>query len=139
MGRWALVIVAVLVAVFVAAAGVFVIQHDWLVEDLMERIHEGDESAWATSQAQAAAETPDWDLVRGPAIGFVEMADALKAAKHADIRASADGYVAAAASLMDSVTRSDADQFRQSVAALKKSCADCHFDGGIGGELAADD
>lgn len=90
-------------------------------------------------QAQATAETPDWDVLRKPAIGFVEMADALRPAKHADIRASADGYSAAAASLLDSVRRSDAEEFRQSVAALKKSCADCHFDGGIGGELGEDD
>ena len=139
MGRWGMGFVAALVAAFVVAAGVFVIRHDWLVEDLMGRIHEGGESPWAVVQAQATAETPDWDVLRKPAIGFVEMADALRAAKHADIRASADGYSAAAASLLDSVRRSDAEEFRQSVAALNKSCADCHFDGGIGGDLGEDD
>ena len=135
MGRWALVIVAVLVAVFVAAAGVFVIRHDWAVEDFMERIHDGATSPWAVVKAQVGADTPDWDAVRKPATGFVEMGEVLTSAKSADIRASADGYVAAAPGIMDAVTRQDADAFRRSIGALEQSCHDCHFDGGVGGKL----
>lgn len=138
MGRRTLLFLGAILAVFAAAAGVFVIRHDWLVEELMERVHEGNESPWAVVKVQAGAETPDWERLRDAAIEFVEMARALEAAKHAGIRASADGYATAAAGLSDSVARADAGRFRESAAALGASCGDCHFDGGVGGTLRGD-
>lgn len=139
MGRWVLVIGGVAAAALMIAAGVFVIRHDWAVEDLMEELHDGADSSWGIVRRQAGAESPDWDAVRQPASGFVEMARVLGAAKHADIRASADGYATAATQLMDSVERHDAEAFRESVRGLERSCGDCHFDGGVGGRLAVAD
>ena len=138
MRRGLLVVAAVAAAAFMVAAGVFVIRHDWAVEDLMEELHDGEGSSWAIVRAQAAAESPDWEAVRQPASGFVEMARALEGAKHADIRASADGYATAATQLVDAVDRHDAEAFRESVRGLERSCGDCHFDGGVGGTLARD-
>ncbi len=145
MGRWALVIVAMLVAAFVAAAGVFVIRddlprqewprHDWRVEYQMGRIHEGKNSFWAIVKGHAKAETPDWGAVQEPVIGFVEMSELLKTSKSVEIRQSADGYVAAVTGIVDAVTRQDAEAFRQSLDLLETSCQDCHFDGGVGGKL----
>lgn len=135
MGRGALLILAMAVAAFLVAAGIFVVRHDWAVEDLMERIHEGKDSPWAVARDQAARETPDWEAVRGPAIGFVEMARALEGAKHAEIRASAEGYATAAAGVLEAVNRADPVAFRETLGGLERSCGDCHFDGGVGGTL----
>ena len=135
MGRWALVIAAVLVAGFVAAAGLFVIRHDWLVEELMEQVHAGEDSPWAAANRQAQVETPDWVALRAREPDFVAMGEALKSAKNADIRQSADGYVAAVTGMQNAVIEQDAEAYRQSFAALKKACNDCHFDGGVGGML----
>jgi len=128
-----IVVAAVLAAALAVAAGVFVIRHDWLVEDLMERVHEGKDSPWAVARTQADADPPDWGSL-GEGVGaFAEMAEALKGAKHADVRASADGYADAATDLADAVRQKDAEGLRRAVAVLGKSCADCHFDGGVGG------
>lgn len=135
MGKWVMVSAAILVGLFVVAAGVFVLRHDWLVEELMERVHEGNESAWGVVQRQAASESPDWSQVQDSLDGFVEMADALRAAKSSEIRDSADGYISAVKSLGASITRQDGAAFQQATAALKESCTDCHFEGGVGGQL----
>ena len=145
MGRWALLIAAMLVAAFVAAAGFVVIRHDqpqqewprhdWRVEYQMGRIHEGKNSAWSIVKGQAKNETPDWGAVQEPVIGFVEMSELLKTSKSVEIRQSADGYVAAVTGIVDAVTRQDAEAFRQSLGSLETSCHDCHFDGGVGGKL----
>ena len=138
MRRSVLVIAAVAAAAFMVAAGLFVIRHDWIVEDLMEELHEGNDSPWALVRSEAAAESPDWEKVLGPSIAFVEMAEALEGAKHADIRASAEGYASAARHLADAVERRDSGTLRDSVRGLERSCGDCHFDGGVGGTLARD-
>lgn len=138
MRRWLTVIAATGLAALAAAACVFVIRHDWIVEDLMERVHEGRESPWAIVQAQGIRDTPDWELLGTRVAPFVEMADALERAKHPDTRASAEGYAAAARSLEGAVRAADAARLREAIGALGKSCTDCHFDGGVGGVLDPD-
>jgi hypothetical protein len=131
-------IAAVPVAAFLVAAGVFVIRHDWLVEELMERVHEGNRSPWAIAGTQARAEVPPWESVRQTGLAFVEMGQALESAKSADIRDAADGYVAAATGFMDAATRQDPEALRGAFGALERSCNDCHHAGGVGGTLAKD-
>lgn len=129
-------IVAAASGALAIAAGVFVVRHDWAVEELMEKIHVGEDSPWTLVKREAAAESPDWERALGPSNGFVEMAKALEGAKHPDIRASADGYSSAAVGLVEAVKRHDAEAFRESVRGLERSCGDCHFDGGVGGALS---
>ena len=138
MGRVMRTVLAVAGVVVVAAAAVFVVRHDWAVENLMKQIHGGKASPWSMVRAQAAAESPLWGEIRGPAEGIVRMARTLVDAKNADIRAAADGYVAAASDLIDSVHREDGPGFRAAVRGLERSCADCHSVGGVGGRLALD-
>lgn len=138
MRRRLLVVVAIVAAALAVAAGVFVVRHDWVVEDLMERVHEGNDSPWAIVRRQAATDAPDWDALREPLTGFTEMAEALRAAKSADIRESADGYLDAVAGLGEAVGSRTTEGFRRSVTALGTSCRDCHFDGGMGGTLGDD-
>lgn len=138
MRRWLVGIVAAGLAALAVAAAVFVIRHDWAVEDLMERVHAGRESPWAAVRAQGPRDAPEWELLRARVPIFLEMAAALEAAKHPDTRASADGYAAAARGLGEAVRGADAVRLREAIDALAASCADCHFDGGVGGVLDHD-
>jgi len=138
MRRWLVGIVAAGLAALAVAAAVFVIRHDWVVEDLMERVHAGRESPWAAVRAQGSRDAPEWELLRARVPIFLEMAAALEAAKHPDTRASADGYAAAARGLGEAVRGADAVRLREAIGALEASCADCHFDGGVGGVLDHD-
>lgn len=138
MRRWLVGIVAAGLAALAVAAAVFVIRHDWAVEDLMERVHAGRESPWEAVRAQGARDAPEWELLRARVPIFLEMAAALEAAKHPDTRASADGYAAAARDLGEAVRGADAVRLREAIGALGASCADCHFDGGVGGVLDHD-
>lgn len=101
----------------------------------MERVHEGPGSPWAIVQAQGQRESPEWEVLGAHAGAFVEMARALETAKHPDTRASAPGYGAAARRLEEAVRGTDASGVREAIRALAASCADCHFDGGVGGVL----
>lgn len=58
-----------------------------------------------------------------------------KSPKNPDIKDSADGYVDAVKEIATAVKRRDAKGVRVGFDSLKQSCGDCHFKGGVGGEL----
>ena len=62
-------------------------------------------------------------------------ARALLAARDATIRDSSVGYVEAVGTLRTAITDRDLPAFQTSSQSLRKSCDDCHFQGGVGGEL----
>lgn len=137
MKRTLLVIAAILLTVFVTAVGVFVARHDWAVEELMEEIHDGASSPYARLNAQATAAAPEWsqlELILDP---LDEMSRALLDARDGTIRDSSAGYVGAVAALRTAITDRDLPAFQLASQSLRKSCADCHFQGGVGGELSA--
>jgi len=105
------------------------------IEKLMEKLHEGKKSPYR--QLLAAAEKPaaDWETLGKTAPPFVPLAKLLKQSKNAEIRDSADGYADAVDGLAKAFTAKDWAKARKAIAALKNSCADCHFKGGVGGEL----
>lgn len=137
MKRIVLVVAASLLTAAVIAVGVFVARHDWAVEELMAEIHEGPSSPYARINAQATAAAPEWEKLDVVLAPLDEMAAALLAARDPTIRDSASGYVAAVASLRTAITDRDLPAFQIASQSLRKSCADCHFQGGVGGELAS--
>lgn len=112
---------------------------DERVEELMERIHEGRRSPYRKVGAEAARGNPAWDVVAAALPRFDEMSRALLESKDDAIQGSADGYVDAVKALRDAAGKRDAAGFRTAFDALTQSCGDCHFDGGVGGELDEDD
>lgn len=108
---------------------------DERVEELMEKTHEGRRSPYQQLKRQAEAEAPAWENIAPLLARFDRMARALRESKNDDIKGSADGYVDAVAELATATKRRDAPAFRLAVGALADSCGDCHFKGGVGGEL----
>ena len=135
MKRIVLVMSALLVTAAVIAVGVFVARHDWAVEELMKEIHEGPSSPYARINAQATAAAPEWEKLDVVLAPLDEMAGALLAARDATIRDSSAGYVDAVAALRMAITGRNLPAFQIASQSLRKSCADCHSQGGVGGEL----
>ena len=104
-------------------------------EKLMERTHEGRRSPYGQLQRMMAGERADWAAVERAVTAFEPMRKALADSNVADIRDSADGYMDAVKEMQDAVGRHDEVGLRRAFTGLTKSCGDCHFDGGIGGEL----
>ena len=135
MKRIILISAAVIVTTALVAIGLFVAGHDWVVEELMGEIHVGAESPWSRLNAQATAQPPEWSKLELIVSPFDEMCQALLGAKSAAIRDAADGYVDAVEKLKTSIDSRDLPAFQNASQALRKSCADCHAPGGVGGEL----
>lgn len=108
---------------------------DERVEELMERTHEGRRSPYKKVGAEAARGNPAWDVVAAALPRFDDMTRALLESKQDTIKDSADGYVDAVKALRDAAGKRDAAAFRSAFDSLTQSCGDCHFDGGVGGEL----
>jgi hypothetical protein len=135
MKRIVLISAAVLLTAAVIAVGVFVARHDWAVEELMAEIHEGPSSPYARINAQATAAAPEWEKLDVVLAPLDEMARALLAANDPTIRDSSAGYVDAVGTLRTAITARDLPAFQNASQSLRKSCADCHFPGGVGGDL----
>jgi hypothetical protein len=136
MKRVVLISVAILLTVAAIAVGVFVARHDWAVEELMAEIHAGPSSPYAGINAQSTAADPQWEKLEGVLAPLDEMCRALLAARDATIRDSSVGYVEAVGALRTAITDRDLPAFQTSAQSLRKSCDDCHFQGGVGGELS---
>jgi hypothetical protein len=107
--------------------------HD--VEELMERTHEGRRSPYRRLGRIVDGEAVAWPEVDRIVQEFDPMCRALLASKNDDIKSSADGYVEAVKEIWAAAKKRDAEGVRAGYKALKDSCGDCHFDGGVGGEL----
>lgn len=105
------------------------------VEELMERTHEGRRSPYAQLRQIVEGPGAAWPVIEQVVLGFEPMRRALVESKNDDIKGSADGYVDAVDAIAAAVKRRDAAGVRSGFDSLKQSCADCHYDGGIGGEL----
>jgi hypothetical protein len=136
MKRVVLISAAMFLTVAVIAVGVFVARHDWAVEELMAEIHVGPSSPYARINAQATAAAPEWEKLEVVLSPLDEMCRALLAARDATIRDSSVGYVEAVGALRTAITDRDLPAFQTSAQSLRKSCDDCHFQGGVGGELS---
>lgn len=110
-------------------------REDERVEKLMERTHEGHRSPYSQLQRIMAGERADWAVAERAVTAFEPMRRALAESHVEDIRDSADGYMDAVKEMQDAVGRRDEVGLRRAFTGLTKSCGDCHFDGGIGGEL----
>ena len=98
------------------------------VEELMERVHDGKRSPYRQLRNQLGGAAPAWPAIDATLPAFQAMARALAESRDADIKESADGYVEAVGELVAAARRRDQRS-------LGESCGDCHFDGGVGGEL----
>lgn len=112
---------------------------DERVEKLMERTHEGRRSPYGQLRRIVAGAGAPWPVIERTVMEFDPMCRALLASPNADIRGAADGYVAAVKEVAAAVKRRDAAGVRVGVESLVQSCGDCHFDGGVGGELDEED
>ena len=111
---------------------------DERVEELMERTHEGRRSPYGRLRRAVDGEAMPWPAVEQAVREFEPMTRALQQSPVAEIRDSADGYADAVRDIGDAVRARDAEAVRTSFRALTQSCADCHFEGGVGGELDDD-
>lgn len=66
------------------------------------------------------------------------MSRGLLESKNADIKGSADGYVDAVKEIVAAAKQRAAKPLRGGFESLSQSCGDCHFKGGVGGELDDD-
>ncbi|MFN9367882.1 MAG: hypothetical protein ACK6CT_03810 [Planctomycetia bacterium] len=108
---------------------------DERVEELMEKTHEGKRSPYRQLRTQAEAPEPSWQAVERTLPRFEAMSKALRESTNPDIKGSADGYVDAVKEIAAAAKQQDAKLLRAGFRALSESCGDCHFKGGVGGEL----
>jgi len=108
---------------------------DHHVEEMMERTHEGRRSPYRRLGRIVDGEAAAWPDVERLVAEFDPMCRALLASKNDDIKGSADGYVEAVKEIWDAAKKHDAAGVKSGYQALKDSCGDCHFKGGVGGEL----
>jgi cytochrome c556 len=108
---------------------------DEAVEHLMEKVHEGKKSPYRQLEKNLQAERPDWGAIAETLPTLQKMANLLKDSRVADIRDSSDGYRDAVKQLTQQTQEKNLAQARKALEALKNSCADCHFKGGVGGKL----
>jgi cytochrome c553 len=108
---------------------------DKLVHDLMEDIHEGKDSPLAQIKSQIDSNAPDWAAVEKlmPLLG--KMSKAITESPVAEIKDSSKNYAGAAKALAEAARNQNHPSAKKSLDSLLKSCADCHFKGGVGGEL----
>jgi hypothetical protein len=127
--------------VLLSAVGIFAVkthadhEEDERVEKLMEKTHEGKRSPYGQLRQIVEGPGAPWPVIEQTVAGFDPMVRALLDSKNADIKDSADGYVDAVKELTAAVKRRDAKGVRKGFDSLKQSCGDCHFKGGVGGEL----
>jgi len=135
----------ILVACLIAGACVLPVtraddeREDERVEELMERTHEGRRSPYGQLRRILAGEPAAWPAVEQAVAAFEPMRRALVESPVDDIKDSADGYVTAVGDLGGAVMRRDEGAVRKAIQGLADSCGDCHFEGGVGGELEDDD
>lgn len=127
--------------VLLSAVGIFAVkthadhEEDERVKKLMEKTHEGKRSPYCQLRQIVEGPGAPWPVIEQTVTGFDPMIRALLASKSADIKDSADGYVEAVKKIAAAVKRRDAQGVRKGFDTLKHSCGDCHFKGGVGGEL----
>ena len=108
---------------------------DERVEKLMEKTHEGKRSPYGQLRRIVEGADAPWPVIEQTVMAFDPMCRALLESKNADIKDSADGYVDSVKELAAAVKRRDAKGVRAGFESLRQSCGDCHFKGGVGGEL----
>ncbi len=109
------------------------------VGDVMERVHRGRRSPLRQTEQQLGADRPAWSVVDQQLPAFGQMAEALRRARKADVRESADGYITSVNDLAKAVRGLNLGNARKALKALNDSCGDCHYKGGPGGKLDDDD
>jgi mono/diheme cytochrome c family protein len=128
-------------AVMLAAVGIVAVvafadeDDDERVEKLMEKTHEGKRSPYKQMRQIVEGAGAPWPVIEQVVLGFEPMSRALLESKSAEIKDSADGYVDAVQEIAAAAKRRDANGVRTGFDSLKQSCGDCHFKGGVGGEL----
>src|SRR5262249_30699673 len=100
-----------------------------------EKVHKGRRSPLRLVSMSLEENAPNWDLIARQLPSFVTMSQKLKQSKNKEIRDSSDGYANAVSSLVEKSKAHDVAAARKALRALTNSCADCHFKGGVGGEL----
>ena len=108
---------------------------DERVEKLMEKTHEGKRSPYRQLQVQAEAPAPSWQVVEAALPRLIAMSHALLESKNQGISGSADGYADAVKEIAAAARQRDAKALRGGFQSLSQSCGDCHFKGGVGGDL----
>ena len=138
MGRFRLPIWAALAALAVSAAADDDRREkhgDHRVHELMEQTHEGRRSPYGRLRRAVEGEAVPWPAVEQAVRELQPMCQALLGSADADVRGSADGYVDAVKKLVTATRNRDAAAVKAGFASLRQSCGDCHFDGGVGGDL----
>ena len=112
---------------------------DRQVHKLMERTHEGRRSPYGQLRQIVNAPGVPWPAIEQAVQGFDPMCRALLECANDDIKDSADGYVDAVKEIAAAVKRPDSKGVAEGFQSLKESCGDCHFKGGVGGQLDHED
>jgi hypothetical protein len=110
-------------------------EEDDKVEELMERVHDGKRSPYRQLRNQLGNAAPAWPAIDATLPAFQAMARALAESRDADVKESADGSVEAVGELVAAARRRDQRSLGAAFKSLGESCGDCHFEGGVGGEL----
>ena len=108
---------------------------DRQVHKLMERTHEGRRSPYGQLRQIVAGPGAPWPAIEQAVQGFDPMCRALLDSANGDIKDSADGYVDAVKEIVAAVKSRDSKGVADGFQSLKASCGDCHFKGGVGGQL----
>ena len=105
------------------------------VEEMMEKVHEGKRSPFGQIKQAIRNEPPRWEVIEKQLPKLVKMSELLRKAENDKITDNADSYLDATTQLGKALKVKDADAVRKAFKSLGESCADCHFKGGVGGEL----
>lgn len=105
------------------------------VEEMMEKVHEGKRSPFKQIKEAVRNDPPRWEVIEKQLPKLVTMGELLGKSKNEEISDNSDGYVDATTQIGKAAKLKDAVAVRKAFKSLSESCADCHFKGGVGGEL----
>ena len=104
------------------------------VKELMAKAHKGDKSPLADLTRQLQAENPEWGQVNQDVKVLGDMAEMLRASPETYkvvYTGSADAYITSTKALDRAAQGKDRKAAAEALTGLQKSCAACHYYGGI--------
>jgi len=110
-------------------------EEDEEIEEMMEKVHEGKRSPFRQIREAVRNDLPRWEVIEKQLPKLVKMGELLGKSENDEISDNSDGYVDAITQIGKATKIKDAEAVRKAFKSLNESCADCHFKGGVGGEL----
>jgi hypothetical protein len=103
------------------------------VGKLMKDTHHGDKSPHVRTVAELKKDAPDWVQLAKDAKAFGAMGDAFKGVQLG--YSSPEGYIKSSTAFTKATGDKDKKAATEAFTGLTKSCAACHFYGGVGGTI----